>query len=124
MPTDGIVFGEMEMWARIPKLGAECAQSSEERYEMHLAVNHPDWGVGEIGTKIYQTAVVILRDIGNDSMGRKINSRGTTEGECGTIAWNEEEGRNSSHILTGFSHSRKKSCRTYLARTGIAVRNL
>ena len=32
-----------------------------------------------IGARIYKVALIILRDVGNDSNGRKINSRGTSE---------------------------------------------
>ena len=36
-------------------------------------------GAEAIGAKVYQVAMAILRDIGNDAKGRKINSRGTAE---------------------------------------------
>ena len=91
MSADCSVFGEMKIRASIPTLEAERAQPSEERCEKHLAVNHPGCVVEAIGAEIYQAAAMILRSTGNDSTGRKIGSRGTTEEECGPMAGNEEE---------------------------------
>ena len=74
MAADGSVRGTTG-WARIPMMGSECATASDGRYEKHLAVKHPDWKVEAIGANLYQATVLILREIGAYSMGRKVNSR-------------------------------------------------
>ena len=70
---------------------AECSQESEERYGNHLPDEHPEWGVGELGAEIYQADVADLREIGNVSTGRKIDSRWMADAEFGQMAGNEAE---------------------------------
>ena len=57
---------------------------------------------GEIGPRIYQVAAIILRDIGNDTHGRKTNSRRTPEGECGSATGDEGDRWKSPHIADCF----------------------
>ena len=69
MPTDASGF-RTNGWARVPILGlVVSAAASGGKYDKHLDVKHPDWEVGAIGSEIYQSAVMILREIGHYSMG-------------------------------------------------------
>ena len=47
--------------------------------------------------------MAILRDTGNDTYGRKINSRGTAEGECGPMTGNGGEVWKSVYINDWFA---------------------
>ena len=85
--TDGSVRG-MKGWARIPIMGAECATSADGRYEKHLAVKNTGWKVEVVGAKFYQATLLILRESGSYSMGRKSYSRGAVDGGCGSLTGN------------------------------------
>ena len=98
MPTDGCAHGEPKGWKRIPTIGA----GSEEKYDRHLAATHQDWNFKMIGSKIYQSTVMILNDIGNWPMWRKINSRWAMGEECGSMTGRDEEGWKSTHVLDWF----------------------
>ena len=50
---------------------------------MHLAAKHESCAKGAIGEALYLKTLLILRNRGNYSMGRKINSRERVEIECG-----------------------------------------
>ena len=91
MGTDGSVGG-MKGWARIPMMGLGCATAVGGGYEKHLSVKKPDWEAEVIAAMIYQSAVLILRESGSYSAGRKINSRGATEEECGSLTGNGSGG--------------------------------
>ena len=61
--------------------------SSAERdwpYDTHLAVNRPDCKVDATGPNLYHATVMIMRGSGHYLLGRKTNSRGTADGECGS----------------------------------------
>ena len=73
-------------WARIPTLGVvEVAAGRNGKYDNPLAVKHPSWELAAIGPKRYQATSMILREIGHYSVDRKIYSRGTADGECGSM---------------------------------------
>ena len=77
--------------ARIPILGVVgIAESRGGKYDKHLDVKHPDWKVEAIGSKLYQSALLVLRGSGSYSMGRKINSRGTADGGMWIFDWKWE----------------------------------
>ena len=78
------------------------AEERGGKRDKNLDVKRPDWEVGAIGPKIYQVAVVIMREIGHYSMGRKINRRGTADGECGSTTGNENEEWETAHINDRF----------------------
>ena len=101
-------------------MGPEAAPIQEGQYRRNLAVNHPDWGVGMIGAEIYQVAMMIPRDLVNDTYGRKINSRGTAVAECGSMAGIDGEVWQSVRINDWFSRSR----RDHDACDDIAVRGI
>ena len=48
---------------------------------MRLAVRHPSWTAENLGETIYVFALWILRRMGSDSKGSKINPRGCVEQE-------------------------------------------
>ena len=48
---------------------------------MHLTVNHPKWTEEFLGETIYAYTMWILKRMGNDSMGSKINRKGLVEME-------------------------------------------
>ena len=78
-------------WARIPMMGVvESAASMGGKYDKNIAVNRPDWKVAAIGPNLYQSTMMILRESGYYSTGRKINSRGTAEEEGGSMTGNGE----------------------------------
>ena len=79
------MVGGTKSRARVPILGPEASPILEGKYGKRLAAKHPDWGAEEIGANIYQVAMVIQRGLGDDTKGRKINSRGTTEAEYGSL---------------------------------------
>ena len=47
-------------------------------YGRNLAAKKPQWAEKLIGREIYQYTMVIMREYGGDTKGRKINSRKTT----------------------------------------------
>ena len=49
--------------------------------EMHLAVGNPKWTVDLIGETIYVYTLRMLKRMGDDSMGSKINREGLVEAE-------------------------------------------
>ena len=51
-----------------------------------------------IGARIYKVALIILRDVGNDSNGRKINSRGTSEFDRDSVMGEKGEGLESMDV--------------------------
>ena len=55
----------------VPIPGPAAAPMQEGKYGKNLASKHPEWGLGEIGDQIYQVAMAILGDIGNDTSGEK-----------------------------------------------------
>ena len=81
----------MKGWARIPMMGAKCATSRDGKYDTHLAVKRPECEVDAIGLKLYRSTVLILREGGPYSMGRKINIRGTAYGDFGSLTGNGNE---------------------------------
>ena len=77
MPAVGSVRGVDTMsMERVPMVGPEAAPIQEGIYGKRLASKHPEWGAGAIGGGSYQVAMAILRDIGNDTEWRTLNSRG------------------------------------------------
>ena len=78
-------------WARAPILKQEAEPPQEGKYGMHLSVKHQDWRSKVTGSEICQVAMMILRDIGNDAKGRRLNSRGTAEQVCGSITGSDGE---------------------------------
>ena len=108
MSTDGSVCGETKMWARPSMLGAEGAPSIEGRYGKRLSANRPNWRVGGIGANIYQVESMIMRDIGNDTQGRKINSRRTAWGNADPRPELKGGPGNQCISLTGFSHPNER----------------
>ena len=77
-------------------------EGSEEKYDKHVAVKHQDRNFKMIGSKIYQSTVMILKDIGHWSMWRKINSRWAMEEECGSMTGRDEEDSKSMHVVDCF----------------------
>ena len=78
--------------ARIPTMGVVgCAASRGGQYDKDLAVNHPGRESEVAGSNLYQAEVVILREGGYYSTGRKFNSRRTAEAECGSTTGHENE---------------------------------
>ena len=67
----------------------ESAAARSEKCDKHLAVKRPDWKVGVVGPKLHQPTVMILRGSWHYALGRKINSRGTSEEACGHMTGNE-----------------------------------
>ena len=54
-------------WARVwPIMGQEAEPPKEGKHVKHLEATHQDWRAKVIGPKIYQVAMMILRDLGND----------------------------------------------------------
>ena len=91
MPTDAIGC-RAKGWARIPIMGvAAIAAASGGKYDKNLDVNHTDWKVEAVGSNLYQPALMILREGGHYSAGRKINNRGTADAECGPMTGNGDE---------------------------------
>ena len=86
------MVGGTKSRARVPILGPEASPILEGKYGKRLAAKHPDWGAEEIGANIYQVAMVIQRGLGDDTKGRKINSRGIAEEECGPTTGIDGEG--------------------------------
>ena len=64
----------------------------------NLSVKPPDWKVEVGGPNLYQDTVLILRESGPYSMGRKIDSRGATDGGCGSLTGNGNGGWKTEHI--------------------------
>ena len=86
MSLGGSEVGEnVKEWPRVPILRQVELPFREGQYGKHLAVKHPGWGAKVSGPKIYQVAMMILRDLGDEANGRKINSRGTSDDECGSV---------------------------------------
>ena len=72
---------------------ADATETAQEGHRgKHLEVKHPYWRAKVIGAKIYQFAMIVLRALGNESNGRKINSRGGAEEECGVTTWEKGAG--------------------------------
>ena len=88
----------------------EDPPSQEGKYGKHHASKHPGWEAKVIGPKIYHVATKIMSEIGNDSRGRKISSRGTSEEECGSVTWIDEEDGDRYQSVIGFSLSKNESC--------------
>ena len=80
----------------------EFATSADEEYGENLAAKHRGWEVEAIGAKLYQAAVLILRGSGSYSTARKINRRGTEEGECGSLTGNGNGGWKTIRINDWF----------------------
>ena len=93
-------------WARIPTMGVVASAAERGgKYDKNLAVNHTDWKVGVSGPMLYHATLVILREGGRYSLGRKIDSRGTSGvggggcgGGCGSMTGNENEEWETMHI--------------------------
>ena len=56
----------------------------QDQQGRHLEAKQGDWQERAIGDQTYQFALIILRERGNDTKGRKINSRGAAELERDT----------------------------------------
>ena len=83
-------------------MGPEAAPMQEGKYGRNLAAKHPDWVADLVGAKIYQLATTMLRHLENDTNGRKINIRGTSAAECGSLTGIDGEGWESAHINDWF----------------------
>ena len=71
-------------WARVGALEVGAEGPHGGKYGRHLSANHPSWTARLIGRKIYQYAMGIMREYGNDTKGSKINIRETVARECET----------------------------------------
>ena len=78
------------MGARI-RLGSGAGGFPQDQQGVTLAVKHEDWQAGAIGKQIYQFSLIVLRDIGNEPHGRKINSSGTAERGSDEVIGGEKE---------------------------------
>ena len=95
--------GNVKEWARVPILGRESDPPQEGKYGKHIAGKHQEWPAKLIGPHIYQVAMMMIqRDIGNDSDGRKPNSRGDADDECGSVAVVDGEAWGSIAVIDWF----------------------
>ena len=77
--------GEYQVVGKSADDGAGSIADTRRGYRKLLSSKRPDWRAEVIGDKVYQVTMAILGDLGNDTKGRKINSRGTTEAEYGSL---------------------------------------
>ena len=70
-------------WERVPILRQGAEPPQEGQYGKHLPRKRQDWRANAIGPQIYLFGMVIPRDIGGDSDGRRLNIRGDEEEGCG-----------------------------------------
>ena len=86
VPEDIDSGDDVREWDRFVALedGTECFQDGKRG--RHLAAKHPSWTSSLIGRKIYQCTMAIVREYGNDTDGRKINSR-KTAGRSAKLSW-------------------------------------
>ena len=72
MPIGGSFVGENTKFrGRVPILGPDAAPIHGGRYGKKLKAKHPDWRAEVVGDKIYLVAMMVLREIGNDTEWRK-----------------------------------------------------
>ena len=79
----------------------------------HLDAKHPDWRPKAIGAEIYQFAMTILRELGNEPNGRKKSSRGAEGRSADQSQVGNEMAGDQSPSAIGFSRSRKEYCITF-----------
>ena len=73
---EGSDIGEnVTEWARAGTLELGADGFQEGRVGRHLSAKHPSWAARSIGREIYLFTLVIIRGKGNDTKGRRINSR-------------------------------------------------
>ena len=72
----------MRLGTRIAGVGRKICREPN-RADRHLSEKHLDWAMGMVGEALYLHTLMILRNRGNDPMGRKILSRLWVGSECG-----------------------------------------
>ena len=83
---DGILTGEVMDGPQGPgdrSTGRQSCFQEPNRQWQHLAAKHQDWANQMVGEALYQQTLMILRNLRNDSNGRKTNSRRWVGSECG-----------------------------------------
>ena len=78
-PEDSDSVENVTEWARVSPLEVAAEGFQDGKYGRHLAAMRPSRTEKLIGRQIYQYALVIMREYGNDTNRSKINSRKTVD---------------------------------------------
>ena len=104
MSLDGSDSGEnVADWGGVSPLavGAEGFQQCQNARRLEVKTP-PYWQSRLIGAQIYQIALIISRDLGNDINGSKISSRGTSEFERDPVMSGKGEDWKSTAVADWF----------------------